>query len=190
MTTPPRPPLIAVYGSSTLALDEPGYATAQRLGAALARAGAAVMTGGYDGAMAAASQGAHDAGGHVVGVTSEMFEQRGPVNRWVRERVHTQTLFERLDYLVHRADGFVAVSGSVGTLTEVFLTWMLLGVGSRHPAPLVLMGSHWHAWLELHRGAEFVPAHLFRWIEVVDTPEAAAARVMERLCEVGEEARA
>ncbi len=181
MKSDPRPPLIAVFGSSTMQPHEPAYDDARRLGRELARRGAAVMTGGYDGAMAAASEGAHEAGGHVVGVTVEMFEGRGPVNRWVRERVHTRTIFERLEQLVHRADGFVAATGSVGTLNEVFLAWTLLGVNARQPAPLVLMGSHWHAWLEAHRAPGFLPAHLFRLIEVADTPESAAERVLARL---------
>ncbi|MEO5989604.1 MAG: LOG family protein [Candidatus Eisenbacteria bacterium] len=181
MPTSSSPAQIAVFGSSSVQPDEPAYGEARRLGAELARRGATVMTGGYDGAMAACSQGAHEVGGHVVGVTVEMFEGRGPVNRWVRERVHTETLFERLDYLVHRADGFVAVAGSVGTLTEVFLIWSLLGVEARKAAPLVLMGTQWHAWLDLHRGPGFVPERLFQLIEVADTPEEAADRVMARL---------
>lgn len=181
MTTESRPPLIAVFGSSTLPPDDPAYDLACRLGAELARCGAAVMTGGYDGAMAAVSKGAHEAGGHVVGVTVEMFEARGPVNPWVRERVHTPDLFQRLRFLVERADGFVAVTGSVGTLTEVFLAWTLLGVEARPAAPLILLGAHWQAWLELHRAPGFLPPHLFRWIEVVDTPELAAERVLAPL---------
>lgn len=181
MTPESRRPLIAVFGSSTMQPHEPAYDDARRLGAELARHGAAVMTGGYDGAMAAVSEGAHEAGGHVVGVTVEMFEGRGPVNRWVRERVHTRTIFERLEQLVHRADGFVAVTGSVGTLNEVFLAWTLLGVSARQPAPLVLMGTHWHAWLDAHRAPGFLPAHLFDLIEVADTPQSAAERVLSRL---------
>lgn len=190
MTTKSRPPQIAVFGSSSTQPNEAAYGDACRLGAELARRGAVVMTGGYDGAMAACSQGAHEAGGHVVGVTVEMFERRGPVNRWVRERVHTATLFERLEYLVEHADGFVAVAGSVGTLTEVFLAWTLLGIEARRPAPLVLMGPQWHAWLELHRSPGFLPERLFQYIEVANTPEAAAERVITRIASTVVEARA
>src|SRR5512147_1308874 len=121
-------PRIAVYGSSTAREGDAAWRIAHALGGELARAGAAVMTGGYGGIMEACSQGAHDAGGHVVGVTVDLFEQRGPVNRFVRERVHTPDLYERLRYLVHHADGFVTVPGSIGTLTELFLTWTMLSV--------------------------------------------------------------
>jgi uncharacterized protein (TIGR00730 family) len=174
-------PLIAVFGSSTIAESDPSWRLAYELGRELGRAGADVMTGGYSGAMAACSRGAHEAGAHVVGVTVEMFERRGPVNRWVRERVHTPDLYERLRHIVQRADGFVAVPGSIGTLTEVFLTWTLLSVGGRPRAPLVLLGGHWRDWLDAHRRPELVLPHLFEHVEVLEEPAEAARRVMAGL---------
>jgi len=174
-------PVVAVYGSSTMSESDPAWAAVEQLGAGLARAGLAVMSGGYNGAMAAVSRGAREAGGHVVGVTVEMFEKRGPVNEWVHERVHTGDIFERLRHLVGRADAFVAVSGSVGTLTELFLTWMLLSVSARPRAPFVLMGPHWRAWLDAHRSPELVPEKLFAFVEVADTPEDAVRAVVAGL---------
>jgi len=172
-----RRPIAAVFGSSTLRESEPGWHEAHRLGGALARLGLATMTGGYGGAMAAVSRGAHEAGGHVIGVTVDLFEARGPVNPWVHERVHTPDLFERLRHLVHAADGFIAVSGSIGTLTEVFLVWTLVSVEGRARAPIVLLGRTWRDWLEVHRGPGLVPSHLLELVEVVDAPEAAAERL-------------
>ncbi len=173
-----RQPIVAVFGSSTVRENDTDWHEAHRLGAALARHGLATMTGGYDGAMAAVSRGAHEAGGHVIGVTVDLFESRGPVNPWVRERVHTPDLFERLRHLVHAADGFVAVAGSIGTLTEVFLVWTMVSVEGRAAAPIVLMGSQWHGWLDAHRGPQFIPPRLLRLIEVADTPEGAANAVL------------
>src|SRR5262245_12161996 len=142
------------------------------------------MTGGYGGAMAAVSRGAHEAGGHVIGVTVDLFERRGPVNPWVRERVHTPDLFERLRYLVHSADGFIAVAGSIGTLTELFLVWTLVSVEGREPAPIVLMGPHWHEWLNVHRGPAFVPGRLHELVAVAETPELAADAVVAGIARV------
>ena len=174
-------PLIAVFGSSTIGESDPSWRLAYDLGRELGAAGADVMTGGYDGAMAACSRGAHEAGAHVVGVTVELFEARGPANRWVKERVHTRDLFERLREIVQRADGFIALPGSIGTLTEVFLTWTLLSVGARPPGPLVLLGGHWREWLEAHRRPGLVLPHLFQHVEVVDLPADAARRVLAAL---------
>jgi kynureninase len=122
---PNSAPRIAVFGSSTAREGQVAWTLGYQLGRELALAGATVMTGGYGGTMEACSRGAHEAGGHVVGVTVELFEARGPANPFVRERVHTPDLFERLRYLVHHADGFVTLPGSIGTLTELYLTWTL-----------------------------------------------------------------
>jgi uncharacterized protein (TIGR00730 family) len=172
--TPICAPRIAVYGSSTVREDQPEWRQAYELGAALARAGAVVMTGGYRGIMEACSQGANEAGGHVVGVTVELFEKRGPVNRFVTERVHTPDLFERLRYLVSHADGFIVVPGSIGTLTELFLTWTLLSVHARPNAPLVLLGEPWRDYLKAHRHPSLVLEHLFDHVQLAATPAEAA----------------
>jgi uncharacterized protein (TIGR00725 family) len=142
------------------------------------------MTGGYSGIMEACSRGACEAGGHVVGVTVELFETRGPANRWVRERVHTTDLFERLRVLVTSADGFVVVPGSIGTLTELFLTWTLLATAGRPPAPLVLLGEHWETWLQAHRHPDIVLPHLFKQVQVTTSP-AEAARLVLATVETG-----
>jgi uncharacterized protein (TIGR00730 family) len=174
-------PIVAVFGSSTLGESDPAYDEIRRLGAELARRGFAVMTGGYAGAMAAASQGADEAGGRVIGVTVETFEHRGPANPWVGERVHTPDLPERLRYLAREADAFIAVKGSIGTLTELFLCWTLIATGARPRAPLLLMGAHWRPWVETHRGPDFVHDHLFRWVQVVDTADEAVRIVAKGL---------
>lgn len=179
MTTPAhRQPIVAVFGSSTVREPDAAWSEARVLGSELARRGMATMTGGYGGAMAAASRGAHEAGGHVIGVTVDLFERRGPVNPWVRERVHTPDLFERLRHLVAAADGYVAVAGSIGTLSELFLVWTLVSVEGREPAPIVLMGPHWRRWLELHRAPEFIPTRLHEFVQVADTPSLAAEAVV------------
>ena len=171
-------PLIAVFGSSTVKDGDHAYRLAYELGRELARAGADVMTGGYSGAMEACSRGAHEMGGHVVGVTVDLFEKRGGANRWVKERVHTPHLYDRLQYLVERAAGFIALPGSIGTLTEVFLTWTLLSVEGRPRAPLVLLGDHWAEFLDALRRPDMVLAHLFEHVEVSTTPEDAVRRVL------------
>jgi len=185
VSTPPhRQPIVAVFGSSTVREHDAAWREARDLGEALARRGVATMSGGYGGAMAAVSRGAHEAGGHVIGVTVELFERRSPVNPWVRERVHTPDLFERLRHLVHTADGFVAVAGSIGTLTELFLVWTLVSVEAREAAPIVLMGPQWRPWLDLHRGPAFVPARLHDLVEIADTPEGAAEAVVAGIARV------
>ena len=171
-------PLIAVYGSSSAGPQDVAYQQAETLGAELARAGARVMNGGYGGVMEACSRGAAEAGGHVIGVTVESYARRGGPNRWVAERERTRDLFERLGVLVGKADGFVAVGASLGTLTEVFLAWTLLATGAREEAPLVLLGSEWPALIEAHRRSGAIDSRLFGWLQLTQSPREAAQRAL------------
>ena len=178
---PSSRPLIAVYGSSSVRPGDPAYQLAHALGRAAAKAGAAVMTGGYHGTMEACSRGAHEAGGHVVGVTVELFEKRGPVNAFVKERVHTPDLYERLRHLLDRADAFIVLPGSLGTLNELFLTWTLVSVNGRPRAPIVLLGEHRDAFMKaLHHPDMVVPA-LFEFVQVTADPEDAVKRALAGL---------
>jgi uncharacterized protein (TIGR00730 family) len=181
----PTRPLIAVFGSSAVRPGDPAYTLGLELGRAIAAAGAEAMTGGYNGTMEAVSRGAHEAGGHVIGVTVDLFEKRGPVNAWVRERVHTPDIYERLRHLVEKADAFVVLPGSIGTLTELFLTWTLVSVGGRHAAPIILLGPHWNDFVRALRHPDMVVAHLFEHVQVTETPTEAV-----RLALAGREARA
>lgn len=173
-----NPPRIAVFGSSMVVPGDAAYQLALELGREVARAGATVMTGGYRGAMEACSKGAHEAGGHVIGVTVELFEARGPVNAWVKERIHTPDLYERLRYLVDHADGFVVLPGSIGTLNELFLTWTLVATGGRHAAPIVLLGAHWREFVTALHHPDMVVPHLFEHLHVTVVPAEAVRLVL------------
>ena len=138
--------IVSVFGGSAPRPGTAPYGEAQALGAALARAGWTVATGGYSGVMEAASRGAHEAGGHVIGVTCGLIEEwKGlRANQWVKEEKRFATLRERLGHLVEFCDAAIALPGGVGTLSEVALTWSLLQTGEISRKPLILLGQVWH----------------------------------------------
>src|SRR5512141_3078996 len=74
------------------------YTEAMELGRLLAERGHTVLTGGYIGTLEAVSRGAHEAGGHVIGVTCEDIEEWRKVRAtaWVKEEIGKTTLVERL----------------------------------------------------------------------------------------------
>lgn len=108
---------IAVVGPSDA--DDALRETAYAVGKLLARRGAVVMTGGLGGVMAAASQGAHDADGLVIGLlpTSEPAD----ANEFVDVAIPTGLGELRNGLLVRSVDGVIAVGGSWGTLSEIAL---------------------------------------------------------------------
>jgi uncharacterized protein (TIGR00730 family) len=124
-------PTAAIFGSATIRPEQDAYIAALQTARLLAGAGWAVMTGGYDGIMGAASQGAAEAGGHVIGVTLSHFsQQRGGPNRWVREEIRYETLGGRVQHLVSHADAYVVFPGGTGTLQELVEVWQSKHVGS------------------------------------------------------------
>jgi hypothetical protein len=138
---------ITIFGGSEPKPDSPDYRQAYDLGKLLGAAGHTILTGGYIGTMEAASRGAAEAGGHVVGVTCTEIEtwRNVKANAWVKEERRYQTLEQRLVELVHACDAAIALPGGPGTLTEIALTWNLMIVASIPPKPLILVGAGWKA---------------------------------------------
>src|SRR3989304_891341 len=117
--------VVSVFGGSAPQPGSAPYDEAVLMGRLLAQAGYTVATGGYTGGMEAASRGAAEAGGHVIGVTCRLIENWregfGP-NQWVKEEIKFASLRERLYHLVTFCDAAVALGGGVGTLSQGSLT--------------------------------------------------------------------
>ncbi len=138
-------PIVTVYGSNAPKDGEAEYAQARALGRLLAQQDYVVATGGYAGTMEAASRGAKEVGGYVIGVTTSLFDGiRLSSNPYIDEEIKLPSLFQRLHRLVTLADAWVALPGGIGTLSEVALTWSLMQVGELPRHPFVLVGDMWH----------------------------------------------
>ena len=110
-----RRPIIAVIGAGEC--DARVRELARDVGRRLAEAGRAVVTGGLDGVMKAASQGADEAGGLVVGVLPGGLPD--DANRYVQVAVATGMGDARNAIIANTAEAFVAVAGGYGTLSEI-----------------------------------------------------------------------
>jgi uncharacterized protein (TIGR00730 family) len=165
---------VAVFGSARMRPGEPEYEESRRLGGLLAEAGWTVCTGGYDGAMAAASEGAAAAGGHVVGVTVAGWAGRLTPNRWVGEERAAEGLIARVAELLE-SDAWVAVAGGIGTLSEVALAWNLLQTGDVGSRPLVLVGPRWEALLPVLRQRLVIDERDLALVRLARGPEEAVA---------------
>ena len=108
---------IAVVGASAASDDQ--VRVAHVVGSELAQAGAIVITGGGAGVMAAASQGAREAGGRVVGILPG--EDRTAANPWVEIALTTGLGELRNGLIVRSADAVIAIGGAYGTLSEIAL---------------------------------------------------------------------
>ncbi len=140
---------VTVFGGSQPKEGSTGYNEAHQLGKLLARQGHTVLTGGYIGTMEAVSRGAHEAGGHVIGVTCSDIEKWRKVsaNRWVKEERRFTTLQQRLEGLINHCEAAIALPGGPGTLTEIALMWNLMIVDALPRRPLILIGHGWQSML-------------------------------------------
>jgi uncharacterized protein (TIGR00730 family) len=145
-------PAVSVFGSARTPDDHPDWALGERLGAALARAGFAVITGGGPGVMAATNKGAKAAGGISVGLGIELPFEQG-MNEWVDLGVNFRYFFARKTMFVKYAQGFVVLPGGFGTLDELFEALVLVQTRKVTSFPIVLLGTeYWSGLLEWARG--------------------------------------
>jgi uncharacterized protein (TIGR00730 family) len=137
--TPER--IVTIFGGSKCAETDPEYDQARRAGKLLAEAGYTICTGGYLGVMEAASRGAHEVGGRVLGIVMNQFKHEP--NRYLSEKVATPHFYDRLQMLITRSVGFIAIRGGMGTVTELSLVWNKIQTKVIDPRPLVLLGDCW-----------------------------------------------
>ncbi len=146
------PRAVSVFGSARTKPEDRFYAAGVELGAALAEAGYAVITGGGPGAMEAANKGACEAGGMSVGLGIELpFEQE--LNEWVDVGIAFRYFFVRKTMFVKYAQAFVILPGGFGTLDELFEALTLVQTTKVTRFPVILFGSaYWAGLLDWIRG--------------------------------------
>jgi uncharacterized protein (TIGR00730 family) len=132
---------ITVFGGSRCGADSAEYREALTLGRLLVEAGFEVCSGGYAGVMEAISRGAHEAGGHVIGITMEQFESEP--NQYLKKIEPSADFYARLQMLIRNSVGYIALRGGMGTITEISLVWNKLVMNVLPNRRLILLGECW-----------------------------------------------
>src|SRR5256714_2930678 len=140
------PKAVSVFGSARSKPDSTECEMAERLGAALAGAGYAVITGGGPGVMEAANKGAAEAGGLSVGLGVELPFEQG-INPWVDIGIEFRYFFARKTMFVKYAQAFVVLPGGFGTMDELFEALTLVQTRKVTMFPVVLWRSAYWAGL-------------------------------------------
>lgn len=139
-------PCITVFGSARFKEDHPYYQLARQMGAAIARMGFTVMTGGGPGIMEAANRGAKDAGGRSVGCNIQLPFEQEP-NPYLDRSVTMEYFFVRKTLLMKYSYGFVIMPGGFGTMDELFEALTLIQTRKVRNFPIVMMGREY--WSDL-----------------------------------------
>jgi uncharacterized protein (TIGR00725 family) len=140
---------IAVIGKGTP--DDELLPLAEEVGRRIAEAGAVVVCGGMSGVMEAASRGAREAGGDVIGIVPG--EDRADANPYVTHVVATGIGNARNLAVVASGDAIIAIGGEWGTLAEIgfarrlgkrvaaLRSWTVSGTGDMEGGPGVELVS-------------------------------------------------
>ena len=139
-------PAVSVFGSARTARGTLEYEQAERIGAGLAAAGYAVITGGGPGIMEAANRGAVSANGISVGLGIELPVEQG-LNEYVEIGLEFRYFFVRKTVFIKYSQAFVVLPGGFGTLDELFESLTLVQTRKVTRFPVILYGSAYWAGL-------------------------------------------
>ena len=138
---------IAIFGYADAPEGSQLFQTVREVAKKLAEAGYTVVDGGGPGVMRAATVGAKEAGGKVIGVTLQEenipeFEGRDPKNLF-DEEIKTKSYVERTLVLMRVGQIYVVFNGGSGTISEFGMAWGLAKLHFGHHKPLILYGNFW-----------------------------------------------
>lgn len=120
-------PKVVVFGSSRCPEGSADQQQAYEVGSVVGSRGLVLVSGGYGGSMGAASRGAKEAGGRVMGITTAIFVDR-QANPWLDERIDEPDYPARMAHMIRLGDAFIALPGALGTLSEWLLAWCLASI--------------------------------------------------------------
>jgi uncharacterized protein (TIGR00725 family) len=170
--------IVTIFGGSRCDEQSEEYGLARRAGQLLAEGGYMICTGGYLGVMEAASRGARERGGRVLGIVMNQF--KAEPNRYLTDKVASAHFYERLQHLITRSVGFIALRGGMGTVTEVSLVWNKIQTRVIEPRPLVLLGDCWKPVVECWRRHLVVSEKDVSLLDFASTPEEAVEIVNQK----------
>lgn len=170
--------IVTIFGGSKCGENSPEYREAKELGRRLAEAGFTICTGGYLGVMEAASRGAREAGGRVFGIVMNQFKSEP--NRYLTDKVASDHFYDRLQNLITRSVGFVALRGGMGTVTEISLVWNKLQTGVLEKRPLVLLGDCWREIIDACQHNLVVSDEDVKLLDFADSATEATAIIIQK----------
>ncbi len=173
-----RERIVTIFGGSKCCDSDLEYSHALRVGELLADDGFTICTGGYSGVMEAASRGAHERGGRVIGITMNQFKIEP--NRYLTEKVPSEHFYERLQRLIVQSVGYIALRGGMGTVTEISLVWNKMQTRVLGSRPLVLLGDCWPPVVREWQRSLAVNDEDVRMLEFANTPEEAVATIKQK----------
>jgi len=166
---------VSIFGFADAHEDRPEWKAAYETAKLLAGEGYTIVNGGGPGVMKAATLGAKEANGKVVGVSfypkdAPYFEGRDKSNP-IDQEIKTTNYLERTLRLLDIGDVYVIFRGGTGTISEFGMAWGVARLYFGHHKPFILYGSFWHEIMEAIAKNMYIRGEELKVYRIVDTPK-------------------
>lgn len=174
---------VAIFGSSHADLNSELAKEAHEVAKKLAEAGYIVVDGGGPGIMRAATMGAKEVGGKVVGIVLETdehmhYEGRDPENKFDIE-INAKNYVERTIALMREGQVYVVFNGGTGTISEFGMAWGLAKLYFGHHKPLILYGEFWGDIMNTFKENMLITNEEREVYKIVDSPEGVLEAIVQ-----------
>jgi len=145
---------VAFLGGAGWKKDDLPYKGSFDTAKILAENGFEVFNGGGPGVMRASTEGAHAGGGKAIAITyhpsntKRHYEGVDLENKFDSEII-TLDYFDRTKVMLQTTDAHIVFNGSIGTLSELGMTWISSWIHYPDSKPIVLFGDLWTEYIDL-----------------------------------------
>lgn len=145
---------VAFLGGAGWKKDDLPYKGAFDTAQILAENGFEIYNGGGPGVMRASTDGAHAGNGKAIaityhpGKTKRHYEGVDLENKFDSEII-TLDYFDRTKVMLQTTDAHIVFNGSIGTLSELGMTWISSWIHFPDSKPIVLFGEFWNEHINL-----------------------------------------
>lgn len=142
----------------------------------LAQNGYEIVNGGGPGVMRASTLGAQAAGGKTLAITyhpnksKAHYEGCDPLNP-ADEEVYTLDYFDRTKVMLQNSDIHIVFKGSIGTLSELGMSWINSWIHEPNNKPIILYGEFWKEILAVLSKHMYLKHHEETILIICSTPE-------------------
>ncbi|MCL1938831.1 MAG: TIGR00730 family Rossman fold protein [Candidatus Azobacteroides sp.] len=173
---------ITIYAASSSRIAPVYFEAAKELGKLLAQHRiTCVNGGGHSGLMACVTDAVLEQGGKVTGIIPQFMVDRGWCHPSLSERIITEGMHMRKQWMAEKSDACIALPGGVGTLEELLeiITWKQLGL---YTNPIIILNiNHFYdnllRMLEEIREWNFMPSGQPSPWQVAETPQEALQKI-------------
>ena len=180
---PTKDMFVSVFGSARTKEDTPDYLSAEKCGQLLVKNGYSVITGGGGGIMEAASKGAFEAGGNVVGLNIELPMEQHP-NPYQTMSLNFDYFFVRKVSFLKYSTAIIVYPGGFGTLDELSEVLTMVQTNKINLIPIIFVNKKfWGGLIKWFKTTlvddGMISPEDMNLIEVVDTAEEAVEYLKE-----------